>query len=199
MRTGFGRGLRFAARHAIALLAIAIALGGTATASHLVVRASDIQKGAVRGKQIKKNAVKLKQLKVGNVARRFGSGLLGGQVEGLTIPAGQSGDEVRAPIGVSESVGEAFDVVAPRRMVIRDVTVDAAEPVVRRINLRIRADQNLGLVGCVIEVGETRCDSGNARLVVPRGREIDVWVGDLGPADVELPDNSYRFAYRVTP
>jgi len=190
---------RFVSGNAVALLAIAVALGGTATASHLVVRASDIQKNAVRSKHVKKNAVKLRQLKVGNVARRFGSGVLGGRVDGFTLDVSQGGDEARPPIGVSESVSELFDVVAPRRMVISDVTVDAADPVVRRINLRIRASQNIGVVGCIIEIGERRCNSGKARLVVPRGAEIDVWVGDAGPNDVELTDNGYRFAYRVTP
>jgi hypothetical protein len=49
-------------RNLYGLVAIFIALGGTATASHLVVRASDIKKNAVRAKHIKRGAVKKPKL-----------------------------------------------------------------------------------------------------------------------------------------
>lgn len=191
--------LRLIRRHAIALVAVFVSLGGTAVASHLVVRASDIRDDAVRARHINEDSVRQKQAHVGQLSTLFGAGIIGGQIEGLTVPVSQSGDESRPPIGTSSSVTESFDITAPRRMVVRDVTVDAAAPVVRRINLRIRAKPNIGLVGCVIEVGETSCESGNDRLVVPRDGRIDVWVGDLGPNDVELTENAYRFAYRLTP
>jgi len=191
--------LRLIRRHAIALVAVFVSLGGTAVASHLVVRASDIRDDAVRARHINEDSVRQKQAHVNNLSKLFGGGVLGGQVEGFTLDPSQGGDEQRAPIGTSAGVGDAFDMVAPRRMVVRDVTVDAEDPVVRRINLRIRANPNIGLVGCVIEVGETSCESGNDRLVVPRDGRIDVWVGDLGPNDVELTENAYRFAYRLTP
>lgn len=51
----------------LTIVALVVALGSSAYASHLVVRASDIAKGAVRTKHIKAQAVRTKKLKDGAV------------------------------------------------------------------------------------------------------------------------------------
>ncbi|HSI80162.1 MAG TPA: hypothetical protein VK919_05870 [Solirubrobacterales bacterium] len=180
-------------RNAVAWLALLIAFGGTATASHLVVRASDIQKGAVRGKQIKKNVVKQKHLKIDNVARRFGSGVVG--AHGTLGPVGDNvaGLASVAPLGT----GDDFALPLPKRVRVRDLIARSNVNLARPVEVRLRRGTEI-VLACTIATGTRTCDSGNSTAVLARGELLTVRLF-APPAPVAVGATSYELAYRITP
>jgi hypothetical protein len=184
----------------IAYVALFVALGSTAWAAGQVT-SGDIAADAVRSKHIAPNQVKLADTRKPSVSKLFGSGWLGGQRNDFGIPAGISGSDSVAAVGASDSPGDAFNIVAPGKLVLRDLMVRAEAPVpVRGVRFSLRKGNLAELLSCTIPVGRSRCVSGKkAKLVVQRGQSFDGWIEDVGPSDEELPEMDYHFGYRVAP
>jgi len=176
------RTTRYLRRNAVAWLALFVALGGTAAATHLVVRASDIEPNAVRSKHVKKNAVKLRQLKVGNVARRFGSGVVG--AHGTLGPVGGNvaGLASVAPFGG----GEDFALPMPRRVRVRDLVARSNVDLARPVEVRLRRGTDV-VLSCTIPAGGRTCGALlTVRLFAP-GNPLAMGV------------TTYEIGYRITP
>ena len=184
----------------IAYVALFAALGSTAWAAGQVT-SGDIAADAVRSKHIAPNEVKLADIRKPSLSKLYGSGWLGGQRNDFGMPAGISGSDSLGPVGASDGPADAFHIVAPRKLVLRDLLVRAEAPVpVRGVRFSLRKGSLGELLSCTIPVGRSRCVSGKkAKLVVQRGQSFDGWIEDTGPSDVALPDMDYHFGYRVAP
>jgi hypothetical protein len=184
----------------IAYLALFVALGATAWGAGQVTGA-DIATNAVRSKHIAPSQVKRGDAHKPSLSKLFGSGLLGGQRNDFGVPEGLSGGDAVAPVGASDAPADAFRVLAPSRLVLRDLLVRAEAPVpTRGVRFYLRKAPQGGILGCKIAVDRSRCASGKkAKLVVARGERFDAWIEDLGPSDEALPEMDYHFGYRATP
>ena len=187
------RTLAYLRRNAVACVALFIALGGTATASHLVVQASDIQNDAVRARHIQQNSVRQEQIHQNNLARVFGRGVVGGQGQLGFVGSNLGGSALGPPMGG----GTEFAMPMPRRARVRDLIARSDANLVRPVRVQLRNDADV-VLECEIPAGSAICDAGNAAAVFQRGDLFSVRFFAPGhPTAMGI--TSYEYSYRISP
>ena len=195
--------VRSARQSPVALLALVVALGGTAWAASKA-GPSDIANNAIRSQHLAAKQVKMPEVNSKSLGSMFGAGVLGGMVTEFSLESqSSSGGEAIAVVGHGIQPNEDFDFAVPRRTTIRDLHVRIAGgdvvPNGRSVRFFLsRIGGPGGIIDCTIPSGKSRCNSGGQLLVLKPGNRLSAFIEAFGAA-VEVPEMTYLFGYREGP
>jgi hypothetical protein len=188
----------------VALIALIVALGGTAWAAARA-GSGDIAKNAIRSKHIAAKQVKRPDVNANSLGGAFGAGVLGGMITEFNVEEGlSSATDAIAPIGEGIQPDGHLYVAMPRRTTFRDLhfrlTGGDTVPAGRTVRLDLIRTGGPGALSCTIPSGGTRCSSAAGdRLTLRRNQLLGAQIEGVGDGDVELPAMTYLFGYREAP
>lgn len=194
-----------AARHlranAIAYVALFVALGGTAWAANKI-GSGDIERDAVRSKHIGPGQVKNADTNRKSLGKAFGTGLLGGEVQGFDSGGGNLSAAISV-FGRTDLPGPRLQILIPKPVTLRDLRVSIFSnfvqpiPATQTLTLRLEEGSGGATLECTIQGGNRSCSSGTDKLRLQAGDELKAEISSLGTGP--LPAKTYLFGYRAAP
>lgn len=210
---------RFTSAHLLALLALFVALGGTAgaLAGKNTVDSGDVKKNALKKKDLKRESVAKAEIAPDSVGAEeasdaLGIGLVMGRLNGVEIPS--DGDSrFGVPSGTGTPTADELEALMPLPpstagpVAVRDLSVatdtgasPSATPLIVNLGqIDPNSDEDLELLECQIGPGESGCTSGNEQTVADADGQLYFRVTYPGGNET-LHSTDFMFSWRaITP